>query len=63
MDKFEIEKKLEEISHKLVKYSKNNAPDLLENVSIWHILIFKAIVIAIIIYTCFIPIIQANYYK
>ena len=37
------------------KGSENNAPDLLEKVSIWHILIFKVIVIAILFYMLFIP--------
>ncbi len=49
------------------EYSKSNtdsnAPDLLEKVSIWHILIVKAIVIAIIIYVAFMPLISANYDK
>ena len=45
------------------KNGENNAPDLLEKVSIWHILIVKAIVIAIIIYMCFTPLISANYDK
>ena len=52
MDKFEIEKN-----------SNNNAPNLLEKVSIWHILILKAIVIAIMIYVFFIPVILANHDK
>lgn len=39
----------------LSKGSENNAPDLLEKVSIWHILIFKVIVIAILFYMLFIP--------
>ena len=34
----------------LSKNTEKEAPDLLEKVSIWHILIFKAIVIAILIY-------------
>lgn len=49
------------------EYSKNNsstnAPDILEKFSIWHILLFKAIVIAIMIYVCFMPVIQANHDK
>ena len=45
------------------KSSENNAPDLLEKISIWHILIFKAIVIAIMIYVCFMPVILANHDK
>lgn len=44
----------------LSKGSENNVPDLLEKVSIWHILIFKAIVIVIIIYVCFMPLFQTK---
>ena len=38
----------------------NKTLDLLEKISIWHILLFKAIVIAIIIYVCLTPLISAN---
>lgn len=54
MGKFEIEKKITEL---LTRNNNSNASDLLEKVSIWHILIFKTIVMAIIIYVCFMPLI------
>ncbi|MBO6088539.1 hypothetical protein J6P92_09390 [bacterium] len=42
--------KISELDLDVSKSKENNAPDLLDKISIWHILIFKAIVIAIIIY-------------